>query len=76
MGPESGGYAASLGDPHILIFVVVIIVTIIFLRNVSAVELLTLVKVNFAQGAEVDDKRLVELRLQGIDDSGLGYVPV
>lgn len=67
---SSGGYATPLRDAYVLIFVVVVVVTVIFLRNIRTIKLLTLVKVDFAQGTEVDDERLVELRLQGMNDSG------
>lgn len=63
----SGGYATPLRDAHVLIFVVVV-VTVIFLCNIRTIKLLTLVKVDFAQGTKVDDEGLVELRLQEMDD--------
>ena len=60
----SGVYATSLGCAHVLILVIVVIVTVIFLCDIGTVELLALIKVNFTQGAKLDDERFVELRLQ------------
>lgn len=64
----SGGYATPLGDAHILILIVIVIVTVIFLRNVRTVKLLTLIKIDFAQGTQMDDERFVEFRLCRKDD--------
>lgn len=73
---NSSGYATPLRDAHILILLVVVIVTVIFLRDIRTIKLLALVKVDFAQGTEVHDKRLVELRLWGMNDSGPRRIPV